>query len=225
MSPLGLSDAQRGVIWDLDGVLADTAEAHFRSWKETLAWWNIPFDRVAFDRVFGMNNRDSLTELLGRDPEPQELTEIGELKEDLFRREAKHHVKAGPGAVRLLEELEQNGWWQALASSAPQANIDLLLDLLSIRERFCVIRSGEALPAGKPDPTLFLETAEAMGLPPGRCVVVEDAPPGVEAARRAGMGCIAVATTRSREALQADRVFDDLTHVTVADFANLMDET
>jgi HAD superfamily hydrolase (TIGR01509 family) len=217
------SGSPKGVIWDLDGVLADTAEAHYVSWKEALAWWNIPFDRAAFERVFGMNNRDTLTELLGRVPEPQELMEIGDLKEDLFRGEVKGRVKAHAGALRLLGELEREGWWQALASSAPRANIDLLLDTLEIRDRFCVIQSGEDLPAGKPDPALFQITAEALGLPSERCVVVEDAPSGVEAARRAGIPCIAVATTRTRHALRADRVFDDLTQLTVTDFADLID--
>jgi len=212
------------VIWDMDGVLADTTEAHFRTWVTSLAEWEIPLDRGQFRGLYGMNNRDTLTALLGRPPTPVELTTIGGRKEYLFRLEAQRLVHPLPGVLNLLNELDQAGWSQALASSAPQANIDLLIDKFGIRERFRAILSGAELPAGKPDPTLFLMAAEALRLPPERCVVVEDSPAGVEAARRAGMHCIAVATTRKREALAAaNRLFDDLTQMSIRDFSQVIE--
>ena len=205
----------KAVIWDMDGVLADTTEAHFRTWVTSLAEWEIPLDRDQFDLIFGMNNQDTLTALLGRPPKPDELATIAGRKEYLFRLEAQRIVHPGPGALDLLIELGDAGWSQALASSAPHANINLLVDRFEIRDRFQAILSGAELPAGKPDPTLFLEAAKALDLSPERCVVVEDAPAGVDAAHRAGMRCIAVATTRPREALSsADLLFDDLTQMT-----------
>lgn len=204
----------RGVIWDLDGVLADTAEVHFQAWARALSAHEIPFDRVAFDRVFGMNNVGTLTVLLGRPPTGQETTNIADCKERIFRQHAGRLVRAMPGAMRLLDELAQRDWLQAVASSAPQENIDLLVDAIGIRRYFAAILSGARLPAGKPDPALFLAAARALQLPPEHCVVIEDAPVGVEAACRAGMPCIAVATTRSRETLGQGRVFDTLTSVT-----------
>ena len=204
----------RGVIWDLDGVLADTAEVHFQAWARALSAHEIPFDRVAFDRVFGMNNVGTLTVLLGRPPARREVTDIADCKERIFRQEAGRLVRPMPGAIRLLDELEQTGWLQAVASSAPQENIDLLVDAFGIRRYFAAILSGARLPAGKPDPALFLTAARALQLPPEHCVVIEDAPVGVEAACRAGMPCIAIATTRPREALSGDRVFDTLASVT-----------
>lgn len=212
----------RGVIWDLDGVLADTTEAHFQAWAEALSAWEVPFDRSLFDRVFGMNNEDTLTELLGRAPTQEEITGIAERKEDIFRRRAGELVRPMPGVIRLLDELEQGGWVQGVASSAPRANIDLLVDVFGIRRYFTAILSGDGLPAGKPDPSLFLQTARVLQLPPDRCVVVEDAPAGVEAARRAGMPCIAVATTRPREALGPGLVFADLQAVTVQTFSDVL---
>jgi beta-phosphoglucomutase family hydrolase len=204
----------RGVIWDLDGVLADTAEVHFQAWAEALSAYEIPFDRAAFDRVFGMNNAGTLTALLKRPPTRQEVTNIADYKERVFRQEAGRLVRPMPGAVQLLDELEQRGWLQAVASSAPQENIDLLVDAIGIRRYFAAILSGARLPAGKPDPALFLAAARALQLPPEHCVVMEDAPVGVEAACRAGMPCIAVATTRPREALGPGCVFDSLASVT-----------
>jgi HAD superfamily hydrolase (TIGR01509 family) len=212
----------QGVIWDLDGVLADTTEAHFQAWGEALSAWGVPFDRSLFDRLFGMNNVDTLTELLGRAPTQEELTGIAGHKEEIFRQHAGELVRPMPGAVRLLDELEQGGWVQGVASSSPGENIDLLVDAFGIRRYFAAILSGDGLPAGKPDPTLFLQTAQALHLPPERCVVVEDAPAGVEAARRAGMPCIAVATTRPRETLGPGTVFADLKGVNVQTFTDVL---
>jgi HAD superfamily hydrolase (TIGR01509 family) len=212
----------RGVIWDLDGVLADTTEAHFQAWTEALSAWDIPFDRSVFDRVFGMNNEDTLTVLLGRPPAQEELAGIADNKEHIFRQRAGELARLMPGAVRLLDELEQAGWVQGVASSAPRENIDLVVDAFGIRRYFAAILSGDGLPAGKPDPALFLETARALHLLPERCVVVEDAPAGVEAARRAGMPCIAVATTRPGETLGPGLVFADLQAVTEETFSDVL---
>ncbi len=214
---------ERAVVWDLDGVLADTAEAHFRSWVTALAQWEIPLDRTTFDRVFGMNNRDTLTTLLGRPPEPPEVLAISGRKEYLFRLEAQRTARPMPGALRVLGELEEAGWLQAVASSAPQANIDLLVDKLGIRHRFGAVVSGAELPAGKPDPTLFSMAVRRLGVTPESSVVVEDSPAGVEAARRAGIKCVAVATTRPRAALaEANLVLDDLTEATAEMFSGLL---
>jgi beta-phosphoglucomutase len=132
-----------------------------------------------------------------------------------------------PGALSLLKELEGAGWIQAITSSTPKANVELVLGILGIRQRFQAVLSGEELSANKPEPTLFLRAAEALGLSPERCVVVEDAPEGVEAAYKAGMPCIAVVTTNSREALASvtpsTLLFDDLTQVTESDFSNLLE--
>lgn len=215
----------KGVIWDLDGVLADTGEAHFQAWAAVLSERKIPFDRAAFDCVFGMNNKGTLTELLGRPPTQEELESIADRKELLFRQFAKKLVRPIPGALRLLDELEGAGWSQAVASSAPQENIDLVVDTFNIRRYFATILSGAGLPAGKPDPALFLQAARALGLSPVQCVVVEDAPVGVEAARRAGMSCIAVATTRQKETLGPGPVFTDLQSVTVQDFSDVLRAT
>ena len=141
----------KGVIWDLDGVLADTAEAHFRCWVTALAEKEIPLDRSTFDDLFEMNNRDMLAHLLGRPPEPNELEGITGRKEEIFRMEAQWLVRAMPGAFSLLMELEGAAWIQAITSSAPKANMDLVLGILGMRQRFEVILSDEELSASNPD--------------------------------------------------------------------------
>jgi len=213
----------KAVIWDLDGVLADTTEAHFRSWVTALAEWEVPLDRPTFDSSFGMNNRDTLTYILGRPPKPEELATIAGRKEHLFRLQYQLAPFAVPGTNQLLDALKQAHWLQALASSAPMVNINLIIDMLHIRPWFSVILSGENIPAGKPDPYLFLQAAEALDVSPDRCVVVEDAPAGVEAARRAGMKCIAVTSTRPKQELaQADLVVDTLEELATGTFSRIL---
>jgi beta-phosphoglucomutase len=101
-----------------------------------------------------------------------------------------------------LKRLKDAGFQQAIASSAPPANIDALVDELGLHSYFDMVVSGFVLP-GKPEPTLFLEVARRLEVPLERCIIVEDAIAGVEAAKRAGMRCVAVTTTNPAEALQA----------------------
>lgn len=213
----------KAVLWDLDGVLADTTKAHFWSWVTALAEREIPLDRKTFDSAYGMNNYDTLKYFLGRPPEPEELSTIASRKEHLFRLEYQMAPAAMEGIGPLLQGLSDENWRQGIASSAPMVNINLVVDLLQIRRWFSGILSGEKIPAGKPDPSLFLMTAEALGVPPERCIVVEDSPFGVLAAHRAGMKCIAVATTRQRSELEsADLLYNDLTELAVGDFSRLL---
>jgi len=217
--------ARQGVLWDMDGVLVDTGECHFWSWSETLKKYGVPYSRELFQATFGMNNERALTTLLGYRPDPDWIAEVGGRKEKLFRRAVRGRAQVLPGVLDWLERLRVGGFCQAIASSAPQANIDALLDGLSLRERFEAIVSGADLP-GKPDPTLFLQAAQAINVSPDRCVVVEDALAGVEAARRAGMKCIAVTTTNPAQALQAaDIVVDRLDDLPVNAFEHLLSGT
>lgn len=202
--------SKQGVLWDMDGVLVDTGEFHYQSWQEVLEERDLPFSREFFRQTFGMNNAGILARLLGEDLTDELLVEITEQKEERFRELIRGRAQALPGVVPWLARLRQAGFRQGIASSAPEANIDALVDELGLRDYFDVIGSGADLPA-KPDPALFLEVARRLGAQPGRCTVVEDSLAGVEAAKRAGMNCIAVTTTNPAEALAAaDLVVESL---------------
>jgi|GEM_PF-163287 beta-phosphoglucomutase len=190
----------RGVIWDLDGVLVDTGEFHFQAWSETLKNNGIPFSRESFRATFGMNNAGVLKTLLGYAPSVELLAKIEEEKERLFRKSIRGQVQALPGVELWLERFKAAAIAQAIASSAPQANIDAIVDELHFRSYFAAIVSGGAMP-GKPDPAVFLAAARLIGIPAENNLVIEDSVAGVEAARRAGMKCVAVTTTNSRELL------------------------
>ncbi len=193
---------QAGVLWDMDGVLVDTGEFHYQSWAEVLSEHGIPFSREFFRDTFGMNNPGILGLLLGEDLTAELLAEISDRKEVAFRDAVRGRVQPLPGVLDWLEQLRAAGYCQGIASSAPPANIDALVDELGIRTYFDAIVSGSDLP-GKPEPVLFLKVARTLGVRPECCVVIEDAVAGVEAAKRAGMRCVAVTTTVPPEALEA----------------------
>ena len=213
------------VLWDMDGVLVDTGEAHYRSWAQALEAHGVPFSRETFRQTFGMNNAGILSLLLGDQFTLELLAEIGDQKEEAFRAAVRGHVQPLPGVLDWLQRLQAAGFRQAVASSAPPENIDVLVDSLGIRSYFEVLGSGADLP-GKPEPVLFLQVASALAVPPRRCAVIEDAVAGVEAAKRAGMVCVAVTTTNPAPALAAaDRVVERLDVLPDDTFQRLLDPT
>jgi HAD superfamily hydrolase (TIGR01509 family) len=213
---------RQGILWDMDGVLADTGEFHFQAWAQTLPEYGFEMPRDRFQATFGMNNTGVLSTLLGYPPAPEHLAEISDRKEHRFRQAVRGCVQPLPGVRAWLERLQTAGAQQAIASSAPQANIDTLVDELGLRSYFAALVSGIDLP-GKPQPTLFLKTARLIGVPPEQCVVVEDAIAGVQAAKRAGMKCIAVTTTNPAHALKdADVVVERLDDLPSDAFARLL---
>lgn len=199
-----------GVIWDMDGVLVDTRDCHYQSWLEVLASYEIDFSEQKFRDTFGMNNRGILRTLLQREPEDELVQEISEAKESRFRDLIRGQARLLPGVKSCLDYFRDRDIPMAIASSAPPANINVLVAELKIGGYFSALVSGFDLP-GKPDPAVFLKAADKLGAPPTNCLVFEDAIAGVEGARAAGMKCIAVTTTVTADRLDAaDRVVDSL---------------
>src|SRR5712692_10335047 len=172
------TESAYGVLWDMDGVLVDSGEFHYVAWAETLAREGLPYTREQFNATFGMDNRGVLTTLLGREPEPAWLARVSDEKEAAFRAAIRGQAEPLPGVLLWLARLQAAGVRQAVASSAPPANIDLLIDSLGLRQFFDAVVSTWGM-AGKPDPGVFLEAARRVDVPPERCVVVEDAIGGV----------------------------------------------
>jgi HAD superfamily hydrolase (TIGR01509 family) len=212
----------QAVLWDMDGVLIDTGPLHFQTWADALAPLGVVLTPELFRATFGMNNRGVLTTLLGAEPEAELMARVSDAKEAAFREAMRGLARPMPGVVSWLARLHAAGWRQAVASSGPPANIAFVVDELGIRPYFDALVSG-AGHAGKPDPYVFLEAARQLEVAPRQCVVVEDAVTGVEAARRAGMRCIAVTTTNPAAALSgADNVVDTLEDLPEQAFAELL---
>jgi beta-phosphoglucomutase len=182
----------KAVIWDMDGTLVDTADLHFQAWQALCAAKGLPFTRADFNATFGQRNPEILRGLFGDRFTDLQLAELADRKEELYRAAAGRGVELLPGVFVLLERLHQAGFLQAIASSAPRANLDLILHLTGIERFLQAVVASEDTQRGKPDPQVFLVAAERLRVPPPRCVVVEDAVAGVQAARAAHMKSIAV---------------------------------
>jgi beta-phosphoglucomutase len=216
------------VIWDVDGTLIDTAELHFRAWEELAERLGKNFTRQEFATTFGRRNPEIIRQVFGADLSDERVRELGEEKEEIYRAAARRGIQLLPGARSLLESLRQAGFVQAIGSSAPRANLELILRMNGIENFFDAIISMEDTDRGKPDPQVFLLAAQRLMVQPSCCVVMEDAVAGIEAAHRAGMKSVAVRFVghHSEESLRqagADIVVDGFEKVSMVEIANLVD--
>jgi beta-phosphoglucomutase family hydrolase len=204
----------QAVLWDMDGVIVDTYEGHFVAWKQSLDEVGQSYDEDTFRRTFGMNNRLIMATVFGRELDEEFIQKVSDRKEEIFRRDIKGKVQTLPGVLDWLERFKIMGLKQAVASSAPQANIDALLTELEIRDYFLAEAAGATL-KGKPNPAVFLLAAKLLGVDPSNCLVIEDSIVGVEAAKSAGCQCVAVLTTNKASDLTlADLIVEDLSFFT-----------
>ncbi len=214
----------RGVLFDMDGVLVDSGPLHREAWKRVALEAGRPMEDAFFDRVFGMRNEEILDELLGPGLEAGRKAALGKRKEELYRELARERLVPAPGAGELARALKEAGFRLALASSGPKANVELMLEVTGLGREMDAFVCAEDVERGKPDPQVFLRAAEGLGLSPSRCVVVEDAAVGVEAARRAGMKVVGVAGGGEGEVLRgADRVVSSLEELSPRVFEELLE--
>jgi beta-phosphoglucomutase len=179
-------------IWDVDGTLVDTAELHFQAWLELCLQVGRPFTRAEFAATFGRRNPEIIRQLFGPQTSDTDIAELGQRKEELYRAEAAKGVELLPGVRSLLEALRDHGFKQAIGSSAPRHNLELILRLTRTEAFFETVVAMEDTQRGKPDPQVFLVAAQRLSVAPAHCLVLEDAVAGVEAAKAGGMKCIAV---------------------------------
>jgi len=212
------------VLWDLDGVLVDSAPYHQRAWEETFAEEGVRLDEACFRHTFGWRNDAIVAYVMGPEVSPERSAAIGEVKESRYRAlVAREGISPLPGTMEWLNRLHGRGVPQAIVSSAPLSNVSAVLAALGFTHLFQAIVSAEDVRRGKPDPEVFLLAARRLGMSPQRCIVVEDAPAGVEGARRAGMRCLALGTTHPHQDLSAaDLVVDSLSNLAPDAFDHLL---
>jgi beta-phosphoglucomutase len=213
----------RAFTFDLDGVLTDTAEYHYRAWKRLADEEDLPFTREDNEHLRGVSRRDSLMLILKGRPYPEDqLQEMMERKNRYyleFIKEVSPHDLL-PGAKELLEELRAAGYMTALGSASKNAGE--VLDRLGIRSLLDAVSDGYSVERQKPAPDLFLHAAAQLALRPAECVVVEDAAAGIEAAKAGGFRTVGLGP-RERVG-DAEAIFPSLAGVHLADLLRALGE-
>jgi beta-phosphoglucomutase len=178
----------RAFIFDLDGVITDTAEYHYRGWKRLADEEGLPFDRAENEALRGIARRESLMLILKDRPVSEyKILEMMERKNQYYLEFIQEVTPADllPGACELLQEIRDAGMKTAIGSASKNARD--VINRLGIAALLDAISDGYSVARPKPAPDLFLHAAAQLGIPPEECVVVEDAAAGVEAGRAAGM--------------------------------------
>lgn len=210
----------RAVLFDVDGTLVDNHEAHEAAWMVWAARHGCTIDHVFYrEHLYARSNDRILRTLLGEHLAAADLLAWAVEKEAIYRDLYRPKMAEMPGLTALLNQLNTVGLPCAVASNAERANVDFIVDGLGLRSKLTAVLAREDVKTGKPDPGLFLLAAERLGRGPAECLVFEDSAAGFEAARRAGMTCVAI-TGHSRGGVLPDHVVDahrDFTTVRLRD--------
>ena len=214
----------RGFIFDMDGTIVDNMSFHTDAWIEFLARQGKRYDDpdVFFRETAGRQGREIIRERLGEHLSAEEVLALTLQKDVLYRELYSPHREPIEGLLTLLEGARAQGVKLAVATSAPPLNITFTLDDLDLRRRFDAVVGAADVPRGKPFPDVFLKAAAELGVAPADCIVFEDAPLGVEAARAAGMRAVVITTTLPADAFKDyDNVIRIVEHYADLDPATL----
>ena len=206
----------KAVIFDLDGVITDTAEYHFRSWKRLADEEHIPFTHLENEKLRGVSRRESLRFLLaGREISEEQAREWMARKNSYYQEMIKELGPQDllPGVSSLLAELQENNFKVAIASAS--RNAGEVIKRLGIESLLEGCADGNSVARQKPAPDLCLFAAQLLGVPPANCLVVEDAAAGIQAAKAAGMATVGIGPPE--RVGEADVVLPDLDGASVID--------
>jgi HAD superfamily hydrolase (TIGR01509 family) len=216
--------ADRAVIFDMDGVLVDSYRPHLLAWQRMAAAHGLEMTEAQFAAGFGKTGRENIAALWPGRVRQEDIQALDDEKEACYRQIIEADFPEMPGAGRLMRELHEAGFALAIGSSGPAANVEAVARRLSQGRLLGATVHGLEVPRGKPDPAIFLLAARRLHVAPSRCVVVEDAPAGITAARAAGMPAVAVTGTVPRDRLAgADLIVDSLAELSAGAIAGLID--
>jgi len=209
-----LKQSKKTILWDMDGVIADSQSFHCAAWQETFAIRGVKLGREYFATLFGSRNDFIIRRVMGGTLSEEEVRSMIQEKEENFRRKATGNLKPFPGAVLLLNTIKKGNFKLGLVSSAPRENIDLVISELNMEGIFDCIVFGREVSESKPSPQIYLFAAKKLKVSPSDCLAIEDSPLGVKAAKAAGMKCLAITNTHPWQKLEeADKVISSLESV------------
>ena len=212
------------MIWDLDGTLIDSSAYHWEAWQAVMAEERFVLTYEQYVSDFGKRNDEILRGRLRADLPESEILRISLAKEARYRELVRSKgLELLPGVLDWLRQLKADRWLQAIATSSPRGNLDAVFVAVEIEKYFEAVISSEEVRSGKPNPDVFLAAAGKLGVSPEHCIVVEDAPAGIEAARRAGMRSVGVRTTHPD--LQAEWVVGNLSELPADFFLTVLQQS
>ena len=214
-----LNNSNNAFIFDMDGVLTDNMRFHAESWVELFKDFGLEgldAERYLVETA-GMKGHDVLRYFLDPDISESKANRLTEFKDFLYRVMSRERITAMTGLHQFLDAADDKHIRLGIGTGAGAKNIDYILGLLRLTGRFQALVDPSQVQQGKPYPDIFLRAAELLEVPPSHCIVFEDALPGVEAARRANMRCVAVTTTNNAEAF---RNFDNVIAI-INDFTTI----
>lgn len=219
-----MKNSQLAVLFDMDGVIADTNPFHKTAIRQFCEKYGFQLTEDELkQRIYGRTNKDWITALFGKLTD-EELLRYADEKEALFRKLYEPFVKPVDGLMEFMYELAQAGVPVALTTSAPPANVEFLMRHIPVKHYFKIILDERSVTNGKPHPEIYLKAAAALQLPNSRCIVIEDSLSGVQAGKAAGSKVIGITTTHTADELaDADRVADNFLQLSVKDLYHLMD--
>ena len=190
------------VIFDMDGVICHTNPYHSKAFREFFSIRDLaPTDEEFVQHMFGKSNSYILSHFLKRTVEGEELLQLEDEKESIFRKIYEPYIEPISGIVEFMSDLKNNGVKLGVATSAPYANLELILSKVPIREKLGSIMASENVKKHKPDPEVYLTSAINLGVLPSQCIVFEDSFSGISAGLNAGMKVVGVLSSHTKEEL------------------------
>ncbi|SMD15448.1 HAD family hydrolase [Pedobacter nyackensis] len=198
------------VIFDMDGVICHTNPYHSLAFREFFSTRSLnPTDEEFAQHMYGKSNSYILSHFLKRPIAGTELLEMEEEKEGLFRKIYEPHIEPIAGIIEFMSDLKSNNVNLGVATSAPYANLELILSKVDIREKMGSIMASEDVKKHKPDPEVYLTSAINLGMKPEQCLVFEDSFSGVTAGLNAGMRVVGVLSSHTKEELPPCNLYID----------------
>jgi HAD superfamily hydrolase (TIGR01509 family) len=215
---------QQCVIFDMDGVICHTNPHHVKAFEAFFTNYQIPHSEDEFEEhMYGKHNGYIMTHFFKRPITGEELLKLEDEKEGMFREIYKDKVETIPHYLEFLSELKSRGFKTAVATSAPRANLDLIISALNISDKMDSMLSSEDVKFHKPNPEVYLKSAERVGVAPSDCIVFEDSFSGVTAALNAGMKVVGVLSTHTKQQLPpCDFYINDYSEVNVEKILELL---
>ncbi len=213
----------KAVIFDMDGVISDTQGLQASIVEEILRKHDIEISAEEITAKYaGVTDKEFLKIIFKNfRKELSDLDQIIKEKQEKLMELAKGNISAISGAIELITKLYSQGISLGVASASPTEFIKLVFSELNLNDKFRVITSAEEVKKGKPDPAIFLLTAQKLSVRPETCVVIEDGINGMIAAKKAGMRCIGLVPKKNQETYPADLLVSDLRQVKIEDIIHL----